>query len=266
MDLTLFRAVLHSEWTKLRSVKSTYWTVLSAIVLGIGLGAAISAGNAHDYKNLSAADKLTFDPTSFSTAGLFFAQLALGVLAILAITSEYSTGTIRTTLAAVPQRGYTLAAKSLLVATLSLILATGLSFAAFFICRPIFAHYSLPSFVTARDVLSGDGVLRAVVGAGLYIGVLTLFAIGLGTIIRHTAGAITALVAVVFIIPIVSNLLPDSWQQHFSNYLPANAGGAITQVVQTPHSLTPWTGFFVFLAWALGSLAVGWFLLRTRDV
>jgi ABC-type transport system involved in multi-copper enzyme maturation permease subunit len=259
-DVALFRDVTRSEWTKLRSVRSTYWTVLTAIALAIGLSAAISAGNAHDYKNMSVSDRLTFDPTSLSTAGLFFAQLALGVLAILVMTSEYSTGTIRTTFSAVPQRGYTLAAKSMLVSLLSFVLATGLAFGSFFLGQLILEKL-------APSASIGDpGVARAVVGAGLYIAVLTVFAIGLATIIRHTAGAITALVAIVFIVPIVSNLLPDSWQKHFSSYLPANAGGAITAVVHQPNSLDPWTGFFVFLAWAVAAVGIGWFMLRTRDV
>jgi ABC-2 type transport system permease protein len=260
IDVALFRDVFRSEWTKLRSVRSTYWTVLTSIVLALGLGAAISAGNAHDYKNLSLQDKLLFDPTSLSTAGLFFAQLSLGVLAILAITGEYSTGTIRTTMSAVPQRGYVLAAKSLLVALLCVAVGLVLSFGAFFIGQAIFAGYNL-------DVsIHHPGVLRAVIGAGLYIGVLTLFALGLGAIIRHSAGAITALVAVVFIVPIVSNLLPDSWQEHFSRYLPANAGGSVTEVIHTPNSLNPWPGFAVFLVWSVVAIGVGFVLLRRRDV
>jgi ABC-type transport system involved in multi-copper enzyme maturation permease subunit len=110
-------------------------------------------------------------------------------------------------------------------------------------------------------------VLRAVIGAGLYIGVLTLFALGLATIIRHTAGAITTLVAVVFIVPSVSQLLPHSWKIHFARYLPANAGGAITQVnFFNSDSLRPWTGFAVFALWAVAMLAIGSYLLRTRDV
>jgi ABC-type transport system involved in multi-copper enzyme maturation permease subunit len=260
IDIGLFRDVLRSEWTKLRSVRSTYWTVLAAVALGVGLGCAISAGNASNYHSMSLQDRLTFDPTALSTAGLFFGQLALGVLAIMAMSAEYSTGTIRTTIAAVPQRGYVLMAKTLLVGVISLLLAVGIAFGTFFICETIFSNYGI--HVSIHD----PGVARAVVGAGLYIGVLTLFALGLAAIIRHTAGAITALVAVVFIIPIVSNLLPNSWQQNFSRYLPANAGGAITQVVSQDNSLHPWAGFFVFLAWAVASIGVGWFLLRTRDV
>jgi ABC-2 type transport system permease protein len=259
-DLALFRDVLRSEWTKLRSVRSTYWTTLAAIVLGIGLGCAISAGNASAYKTMSIQDRLTFDPTALSTAGLFFAQLALGVLAIMVMSSEYSTGTIRTTLAAVPQRGYVLVAKALLVAGLSLALAVGIAFSAFFICEGIFSNYGI------HISINHPGTLRAVVGAGLYIGVLTLFALGLAAIIRHTAGAITALVAVVFIIPIVSNLLPDSWQHNFSRYLPANAGSSITQTIQTQGTLSPWHGFIVFVIWAVVSVGVGGYLLRSRDV
>jgi ABC-type transport system involved in multi-copper enzyme maturation permease subunit len=259
-DVGVFRGVLRSEFTKLRTVRSTYWSVLAAIVLGIGLGCAISAGNASHLHEMSLKDRLMFDPTALSTAGLFFGQLALGVLAIMAMSSEYSTGTIRTTLAAVPQRGYVLLSKAILVAVLSLALALGIAFSTFFICVQIFAHYGID--VSIHD----PGTLRAVVGAGLYIGVLALFALGLATIIRHTAGAITALVAVVFVIPIVSNLLPHSWQQNFSRYLPANAGGSITQTVPTQGTLSPWHGFIVFVLWAVGSVVVGWYLLRTRDV
>jgi ABC-type transport system involved in multi-copper enzyme maturation permease subunit len=260
MNFSLFGDVLASEWTKLRSVRSTYWTVLTAIVLGIGLGAAISAGNASAYKTMSASDKATFDPTSLSTAGLFFSQLALGVLAVLVMSSEYSTGTIRTTVSAVAQRSFILAAKSLLVGVVGLLLALGIAFGAFFIGQAIFAGHNLNVSIT------DPGVMRAVIGAGLYIAVLTLFALGLATIIRHTAGAITALVAIVFIVPIVSNLLPDNWQNHFSSYLPANAGGSITSVIHQPNTLHPWAGFAVFVAWALVTLGVGWYLLRTRDV
>jgi ABC-type transport system involved in multi-copper enzyme maturation permease subunit len=260
IDLALFRDVLRSEWTKLRSVRSTYWSIFAAVVVGIGLGAAISAGNAHSYSQMSPQDKATFDPTSLSTAGLFFAQLALGVMAIMAVTSEYSTGTIRTTLAAVPQRGYVLAAKALLVSAISLVLATAIAFAGFFVGQAIFARHHLDVSINA------PGVLRAVIGGGLYIGALALFAMGIAMVLRHTAGAITALTAIVFILPGVSQLLPDSWQDNLSRYFPANAGSQITSVVQQSHTLHPWPGYLVFVAWAALMLAIGWLLLKRRDV
>jgi ABC-2 type transport system permease protein len=262
MDLALFRDVVASEWTKLRSVRSTYWSLLVSVLVGIGLSAAIAAGNAHEYKHMDLSDKLQFDPTAFSTAGLFFAQLALGVLAILVVSSEYSTGTIRTTLAAVPQRGYVLAAKTLLVGLVSLLLALAIAFAGFFICQPIFTSYNIPLDFS----IHAPHVLRALFGSGLYIGALVLFATGLALIIRHTAGAITTLVGVVFILPIISGLLPDVWQRDFSRFLPANAGSAVTFTVHMPNTLGPWAGYAVLLGWAALSLGVGWWLLRTRDV
>ncbi|HEX3704984.1 MAG TPA: ABC transporter permease subunit, partial [Mycobacteriales bacterium] len=260
IDIKLFRDVLVSEWTKLRTVRSTYWSVLLSIVLGVGLGAAISAGTAASYSDMSLHDRLQFDPAAISLAGLFFSQLALGVFAIMTVSAEYSTGMIRTTLTAVPQRGYVLAAKATLVAAVSMITSIGVAFAAFSIGQSIFARHHL-------GVSLGDpGVARAVLGGGLYIGALTLLALGLATIIRHTAGAITGLVALVFIIPIVTQLLPDSLQRDFSRYLPANAGSAITNVVQTPESLGPWTGYAVFLGWTVLVIGIGYYLLRTRDV
>jgi ABC-2 type transport system permease protein len=261
IDVGLFRDSLHSEWTKLRSVRSTYWSIIAAVVLAIGLGAAICAGQRHAYPQMSLHDKLTFDPTSVSQAGFFFAQLALGVFAIMTVSAEYSTGTIRTTLSAVPQRGYVLLAKCVLVSVLSFVVATASAFAAFFIGQLIFKgrHLNVP--------LSHPGTLRAVVGSGLYIAGLTLFSIGLASILRNTAGSITALAGIVFILPGVSQALPDSWQHDFARYLPANAGSSITNVITTgSDSLHPWTGFFVFLIWVAALLGVGWYLLRSRDV
>jgi ABC-2 type transport system permease protein len=260
IDIGLFRDVLTSEWTKLRSVRSTYWSILAAIVVGIGLGAAISAGQAHAYSHFSLQDKLTFDPTSSSLVGFFFAQLALGVFAIITMSAEYSTGTIRTTLCAVPQRGYVLAAKAVLVSMVSLIVGIGIAFASFFLGQLIFKghHLNVP--------LSHPGTLRAVIGSALYVSALTLFALGIATIIRHTAGAITILTGVVFILPGVSNLLPDSWQHDFARFFPANAGSAITNTVSVNNQLGPWAGFGVFMIWVVVLLGTGWYLLRARDV
>jgi hypothetical protein len=176
------------------------------------------------------------------------------------MSAEYTTGSIRATIAAVPRRGYVLAAKAVLVAVVSVIVAVGVSFAAFEIGQLIFERHHL------QVSLTDPGVTRAVLGSGLYIGALTLLALGLATIIRHTAGAITTLVALVFIVPIVSNLLPESLQRDFSRYLPANAGSAITATVRVPELLSPWVGYAVFVGWSGLALGIGWYLLRTRDV
>jgi ABC-2 type transport system permease protein len=256
----LLRDVLASEWTKLRSIRSTYWSILAAVALGIGLGALIVWANGHAYSQMTAEDRAQFDPTSLSTAGLFFSQLALGVMAILTISAEYSTGTIRTTLCAVPQRGYVLAAKALLTAAVCFVVAVVVAFTAFFIGQEILSVHHL-------NVTLGDpGVLRAVIGTGLYMAGLAMFALGLGTIIRHTAGAITTLVGLVFVLPAVSGLLPKAWQQDLARYFPANAGGAITNVVHASDQLAPWAGFAVFMVWVAASLGAGWYLLLKRDV
>jgi ABC-type transport system involved in multi-copper enzyme maturation permease subunit len=258
--LQLFRSALAAEWTKIRSVRSTYWTILIAIALGVGLAAGITAGYGSSYNDLDLHDRLIFDPTALSLAGLFFSQLALGVFAIVTMTAEYSTGTIRTTFAAIPQRGVVLAAKAMTTGGIALVVGTATAFGSFWIGQAIFSHYHLSSSV------SSPGALRAIFGGGLYIAGLVLLALGLATMIRHTAGAITALVAIVFIVPFVTQLLPTSLQHNFTRYLPANAGGSITTVVRTQEMLGPWTGYLVFLGWTALSLGVGWFLLRTRDV
>jgi ABC-2 type transport system permease protein len=260
IDVGLLRDVLASEWTKLRSVRSTYWSILIAIVLGIGFGTLIAAANAHAYPRMTPSEQATVDPTALSTAGLFFSQLALGVMAIMAVSSEYSTGTIRTTLCAVPQRGYVLAAKALIVSFISLVLTTVLAFIAFFIGQAIFKGHHL------NVSLSHPGVLRAVIGCGLYMGAMVFMAMGLAIIIRHTAGAITTLVGLVFVLPAVSQALPKNWQHDLARYLPANAGSAITSVIPSSTSLGPWTGFAVFLIWVAAIGGSGWYLLRHRDV
>jgi ABC-2 type transport system permease protein len=260
IDFGLFGDVIASEWTKLRSVRSTYWSLLATIVVGIGLSAAISAGTAHSYSTMSPIDQATFDPTSISLAGFFFAQLALGVFAIITMSAEYSTGTIRTTLSAVPQRGYVLAAKAVVVGLTALVVGIVTAFSSFYVGQAIFARHHLEA------ALGDPGVTRAVIGSALYVTALSLFALALGTVMRHTAGAITTLTGIFFLLPIVSGLLPDSWQVNGARYFPANAGSAITNVVSVSDSLTPWHGFGVFLIWVVALLTLAWYLLRHRDV
>ena len=137
-----FGDVLRSEWTKLRSVRSTFWALTVAVVLGIGLGAAISAAAAHGYAKSSASDKLSWDPTGISTSGLAIGSLAIVVLGVLYISSEYSSGMIRTSLIAVPKRGRILAAKSLVYAVLTFVVGEVLSFAAFFLGQALISGHA----------------------------------------------------------------------------------------------------------------------------
>ncbi len=252
-------ATMRAEATKLRSVRSTVWTLLATVGLAVGFGALIGASQMSSWNNLDPAERLRFDPTSFSLSGLFLAQLAVGVLGVLTITSEYATGQIRATFAATPQRITVLAAKATTFA--GVVLAVGLvaSFGAFFVGQAIFASRGL-------DVsISDPGVVRAVLGGGLYLTGIGLLGVGIGTLVRRTAGATAALVGLLFIVPIVTGFLPSSFQETIGKYLPAQAGMAIFNVVPDPRALTPWSGLAVLLVWAAVTLPIGGALLVRRD-
>jgi ABC-type transport system involved in multi-copper enzyme maturation permease subunit len=255
--------VLRSEWTKLRSVRSTYWTLLAAVVTTVGLSALISAIYVSQYPGMKAADRANFDPTSFSLSGVFLAQLAIGVLGVLIITGEYSTGAIRSTFAAVPQRRMVLAAKATVFSAVTLVVGMVSCFAAFFIGQAILSGQSIQAHI-------GDpGVLRAVAGSGLYLAVLGLLALGVGTLIRHSAGAISALFGVILVLPALVLALP--WSDAISRWLPSNAGGAISATVQAgPNApggpmLSPWVGLGVFFLYAAAALVCAGITLRRRD-
>lgn len=245
---------VRSELTKLRSLRSTYWSALAAIVIAVGLGALICLGASSQHTTRPT------DPAGTSLAGLFLAQVAFAIVGVLAMSAEYSTGMIRTTLSAVPQRGYVLAGKAIVVGVSAFVLATITSFASFWIGQSILSRRNY-------DIaLSAPGVLRAVVGAGLYTLVLVLLALALATILRNTAGTITAVVGIVFVLPIVVGLIPLRWQNDIGRYLPASAGGSVVSVHPGDGTLSPWVGFAVFCGWAALASAVAWWTLRHRDV
>jgi hypothetical protein len=255
----VFAANVRAEWTKLRSVRSTVWTLLATVGLAVGFGALIGASQMSSWDNLDQSERLRFDPTSFSLSGLFLAQLAVGVLGVLIVTSEYATGQIRATFGATPQRLTVLAAKA--TTFTGVVLATGLvaSFGAFFVGQAIFAPKGLGASI-------GDpGVLRAVFGGALYLTGIGLLGVGVGTLLRRTAGAVAALVGLLFIVPIVTGFLPSSFQETIGKYLPAQAGMAIFNVVPDPRALTPWVGLAVLLAYGATALAAGATAVTHRD-
>jgi ABC-type transport system involved in multi-copper enzyme maturation permease subunit len=246
--------VIRSEWTKLRTLRSTYWSAIAAVVIAVGLGALVCLGNStHD---ASAPG----DPAGTSLAGMFLAQVAFAIVGVLAMSAEYSTGMIRTTLAAVPQRGYVLAGKAIVLGISAFVLVTATAFASFWVGQSILArrHFDIG--------IGAPGVLRVVVGAGLYTTVLVLLAMALAAILRNTAGTITAVIGIIFVIPIIVALLPLRWQNHVGRYTPANAGTAIVNITRQQGSLGPWTGFAVFCLWAALAGAIAWWTLRRRDV
>lgn len=249
---------VRSEWIKTRSVRSTYWTLLAAMIAMVGLGALFASR----YSQLTPSEQITINPTSYSLSGFFLAQLAVGVLAVLAMTSEYSTGSIRATLCSLPQRLTLLAAKSAVLIAITLPVATAASFAAFYTGQAI-----LPTHAAAH--LGNPGVLRSVLGAGLYLTALGVGSLALGALIRRAAGAIATVVALVFVLPGIVGALPTSWQ-NVTRYLPSSAGQAIighTRFASTSNHalLSPWTGFTVFIGYVAFALTTAAITLERRD-
>lgn len=259
-SLRVWTANTRAEWTKLRSVRSTIWTLLATVGLAIGFGALIGASQMSSWDNLDAVERMRFDPTSFSLSGLFLAQLAVGVLGVLTMTSEYATGQIRATFGATPQRLTVLAAKTTTFTAVVFVSGVVASFSAFFVGQAIFASKHLDASI------SDPGVLRAVLGGALYLTGIGLLGVGVGTLVRRTAGATASLVALLFIVPLVTGFLPMSFQESIGKYLPAQAGMAIFNVVADPRALTPWVGFAVLLAYGAVTLALGATILTRRDI
>jgi hypothetical protein len=253
---TLVADVLRSELWKLGSVRSTYWTLLAAVAFNVGLAALLAIFLPDQ---LSAADKATLDTVRVSLGGIHLSQVAFGVLGVLVITSEYGTGMIRATLSAVPQRRLVLAAKLIVFAGVALTIATLSSFAAYFVFQAFLADQSLQSSI------SDPGVLRAVTGGGLFLTALGLLGLGLGAITRSSAGAIAALFSLLFVPPVLLELLPQSWQTTIGPYAPMNAGEQIFSVIREANALAPWAGFAVFSAYAVIALAVGFIVITRRD-
>jgi hypothetical protein len=254
-----FADVVRSEWTKARTVPSTMWTLITAAVLGVGLGALISAVAANHYAKSSQSAKLTWDPTSISGAGLGIAQLAIGVLGILLITSEYSTGAIGNSLAAVPRRGRFLGAKAVVLVVLIYIVVEIITFASFFIGQALISGHA------PTATLGDPNVLRALIGAGLYGAVLALMGLALGTILRHAAGAIAVLVAILFVLPGIAAALPASIEHTVQEYWPTQAGQQIGGVVRGANTLSPWTGLGLFVLFVAVVSVVAYSMLNRRN-
>jgi ABC-2 type transport system permease protein len=257
-----FGGTLRSEFTKIRSVRSTWWTLLVLLAVSIGIGAAISAGTAASWSHTSAGDRATFDATQASIAGLFFlGQLVIVVLGAIVLTAEYSTGMIRTSLTAMPRRVTVFAAKVTVFAAVALVVTMVAAFVAFFLGQALLAS------THANATLSGPNVLRAVIGTALYVTLCGLFAFAAGAIMRHTAAAITSVIGLLFVIPILAHLLPSSWYQDLDRWLPDAAGRAISATVggQDQHLFSPWNQFAVFAVYTAILLLVGGVMFRRRD-
>ncbi|MET8953883.1 ABC transporter permease [Streptomyces sp. NPDC004393] len=250
--------VLRSEWTKIRSVASTVWTLSLALVVTVVLGMLISALTRSESDRTLPADRLSFDATYVSFAGMSLGQLAMIVFGVLVVSNEYSTGMIRTSLAAVPRRGTFLFGKVAVAAALALVVGMVTSFAAFFLGQAMLGPY--------RASLGEPGVLRAVFGGGLYMTLIAVFSMGVAAMLRSPMLSLGILMPFFFLI---SNILGNvSATKNVGRFLPDQAGSRILQVVprlgdDTPYG--PWGGLGIMVLWVAAALAGGYLLLRRRD-
>jgi ABC-2 type transport system permease protein len=251
-----FGATLRAEWIKFWSVRSTFWSTAMLFVLGAGLTVLVCATSA-EWLASSEADE---SPLSFVTWGLMFAQITAIVLGALVVTSEYGTGMIRATLAATPRRGSVLAAKAIVLSSTLFVIGTVTAF----------AGYIGGNFFLDREgigiALVDEGVLRAMFGSGLYMAGLGLFAAAIGFLIRHTAAALSVVLALVFVVGNMAFLLPGTWGEWTAKLMPGNAGsGVATPVSFNPELLDPWVGFAVFAGEVALLTVIAWATFRRRD-
>ena len=245
--------VVRCEWTKLWSVRSTYWALLATAAALVSLAAVFPA----------TGPPAPSDPTAYGLSGFFQAQLGAAVLGVLAITSEYTTGSIRATLTATPQRLTVLSGKTVVVAATTAVVGIASAFLAFLVAAQVFAGQGI------SIALTDPGALRAVIGAGLYLAVVAVLALALGVLFRSSVGTIAAVVALMLVLPGIASALPGAWQDTVVPYLPAGAGQAI--IGQTrfagagPHPLAPWTGFAILCAYTAVALTAAAVTLSTRD-
>jgi ABC-type transport system involved in multi-copper enzyme maturation permease subunit len=252
--------VVRSEWTKLWSLLSTRWSLLVAVVGMTALGILFSAVQMGRWSHLSVHERSTFDAIDTGVGGYHLAQLAVGVLGVLVISGEYSTGMIRSSLMAVPKRLPVLWAKLGVFSAVTFVLMLAATFASFFAVQAI---------VTSHHVNRSIGdphALRAVVGTALFLTVLGALGTGLGALVRNTAGGISALVGLLFVLPGITALLPSSTADAIGPYLPLNAGTTVlTSTFDDPNHLSTWGGFAVFCGYTAVIIAAAAVRLARRD-
>lgn len=250
--------VIRSEWTKIRSVRSTVWTLGIAAVLTIALGMLICVLANNDFHSMPARQRLSFDATNISFSGMGLGQLAMIVFGVLVVSNEYSTGMIRASLAAVPQRGTFVFCKLLVATALVFVVGLATSFVAFFAGQAMLGDL--------RAHLGDPGVLRAVFGGGLYMTLIALFSMAVAVMLRSPMLSLGILMPFFFLI---SNILGNvSATRKVGRYLPDQAGSKIMQVVTPTNSdvpYGPWGGLGIMIAWTVAALIGGYVLLKRRD-
>jgi ABC-2 type transport system permease protein len=254
-----FSGLLHSEWTKLQTVRSTMWTLGLTILIGVLISAIATAATRANWFTTTPANRAGFDPIGESLIGVYFDMFTIGVLGVLVISAEYRTGTIHAVFCAAPRRLRVLAAKAIVFGAVALAISEITAFASFFLGQ---------AFLTApapHATIGSAGALRAVAGTGLFLCVMGLFALGLATIIRHTAGAISAFAGILLLIPLIVSALPSFLDNDLARYMPLRIGAALVSGPPLPNTFSPWIGLLVLCAYASVLLTIGGVVLVKRD-
>ncbi|GHB90507.1 ABC transporter permease [Streptomyces umbrinus] len=252
-----FPRVVHMEWIKLRSLRSTLYTLAITVALVIGFGllfsSVVGSGDGPGEDDFG-------DPTSISLGGVMLAALAVAVLGVLMSAGEYATGSIRATLAAVPSRLPVLWGKVTVFAVVSFALMLVAVLGAFLAGQSVMSSRGLDT-----TSLSDPGVFRALIGAAIYLTGAGLIGLAVGVLLRNTAGAITLVVGALFVVPGLIQLLPSSWNDAIGPYLPSNAANAVMTVRTASDSLSPGSGLMVFAGYIVVLLAGAAVLFKRRD-
>jgi ABC-2 type transport system permease protein len=252
--------VVVSEWTKLHSLRSTRWSLGVGVLLTIAFPVLFATVTATHWAHMSPHERADRHPLDIALAGVNVAQLAIAVLGVLVITGEYSTGMIRSTFLAVPKRLPVLWAKTGVFAAVTFVLVLPAVIAAFFASQAILRTHDI-----LQISFTSPGVMRAVVGGAVFVMLVGIFALALGAIVRNTAGGIAVFAGIFFVLPPLMNVLPTSWNNAISQYLPSNAGRTLFALHTDPHNLHPQWGGLLFVGYCALALAIAAVLLVRRD-
>jgi len=255
-----FHRIVRSEWIKLRTLRSTVWSYLIVIVMAVGLSALMASTPHTGASQLEAASQARLLAQT-STVGLAFGQLVVAVLGVLVISGEYSTGMIRSTLTAVPKRLPALWAKAVVLFVATFVIGVVSTVLAFFASLAIFA----PDGVSAN--LFDPSVYLVLLGSAFYLAVLSVFSLGIGAILRNSAGGIAVSLGIILLLPTLWSLIPWDWARDAFRYLLTNAGNDLysARPAGDPNGLEPWQDALVILVWTAVSVAGAALLLRRRD-
>ena len=256
-----FREAMDSELAKIRSVRSTFWTLLVSLIVSVGISVLIGAVRSANWDTISASDRATFDMSAV-VLGVYFGVLVTGVLGVLVVSTEYGTGMMRTSLTAFPRRGTLFIAKTTVLTLVVIVAGLVIAFASYLLAGPFYTKHGV------NLSLGHFANLRALLAVAVYLTLIALMGLALGYLLRHGAAAISALVGVIFVIPIITNFLPGTVGKDVNKIVPSNAGGAMMMtepnISGTP-TLSPLDGFIALLIWTAVLLVPAFVLFRHRD-